>query len=245
MTNHSSHTRRAAIIAFVSQTGNVMKSTLCAAVGVQLNGAGLTTIAVDLDPEHRALGASLSSWAHDRRSQQPLRDPLDVIDADTAKEALAIALAADADIVLIDCPSRASEATTHIVNAADFVILPIVPGKKDAVLTMVTIGRLLQAGVRHDRLAVILTRTASKPEAADMAHWLRAAQIGDHTITVIDAAIPERIGYRTAVAKGLAITEASHPELRKPAVAAVEAIIDAYLTATGLADTPAPIAIPA
>ena len=109
------------IIAFVSQTGNVMKTTLAAAVGVALGEAGIPTLAIDLDKEHRALGASLETWAAERATSHPDRVQLDVRPADTAEEALALARTSGRQIVIIDCPSRATAATAHIAGAADCV----------------------------------------------------------------------------------------------------------------------------
>ena len=220
------------IIAFVSQTGNVMKTTLAAAVGLQLIGAGVATTAIDLDPEHRALGGSLDTWARDRASLHPHRDQLPVLTADDADEALTTARSCTASIVIIDCPSRATTATAKIADAADFVVLPLVPGKKDSMLTLTTIARLIAAGVSLRRFAVVLTRTGSKAEAADTMAWIRSARLSrDYDVLVIDETIPERVGYRTAIAKGLAITEASHRDLRSPAIAGVEGLIAAYMAA--------------
>ena len=79
----------ASIIAFVSQTGNVMKTTLAAATGIALVEAGIETLAIDLDKEHRDLGASLQTWADDRASLHEKRSQLPVSAANTAEEALA------------------------------------------------------------------------------------------------------------------------------------------------------------
>ncbi len=98
------------------------------------------------------------------------RMQLEVAAAETAEEALQFAKASGRQIVLIDCPSRATEATARVASSSDFVVLPLVPGVKDAALTAITIGRMLMAGVRADRLAVVLTRISTQAEAAITRH---------------------------------------------------------------------------
>jgi len=222
----------ASIIAFVSQTGNVMKTTLAAATGIALVEAGIATLAIDLDKEHRDLGASLQTWADDRAALHEKRSQLPVIAANTAEEALTQARGSDAQIVIIDCPSRATDATAHIARAADFVVLPLVPGKNDAALTMLTIGRIIAAGVSADRMAVILTRISTEPEARDHQQWIEATPVLGHTIRVIEAVVSERTAYRNAIGKGLVITEAQPVSVRRDARSAVNGIIEAYMEMT-------------
>lgn len=216
-------------IAFVSQTGNVMKSTLAAAVGLTLAAAGLDILAIDLDPEHRVRGASLATWLGERRDRHPDRTQIDVVAPTTAKEALQHITGSSADIVLIDCPSRATEASFLIASGADFTILPLVPGEKDAVLTLSTLNQLIATGVDPARVAVILTRTGSDAEAQDYRAWLRDAGLPIH---VIATDIPERVAYRNALTRRLAITEAQPVSVRVAARRAVDALIDAFDRAT-------------
>ena len=133
--------------AFISQTGNVMKSTIAAAVGVTLVEAGFSVLAVDLDPEHRERGASLATWLTERRERHPGRTQVHVERPETARDALDIIQHTAAEIVLIDCPSRATEASALIAAGCDFTVLPLVPGEKDARLTTWTLDMLTEAGI--------------------------------------------------------------------------------------------------
>lgn len=225
------------IIAFVSQTGNVMKTTLAAALGIALGEAGIHTLAIDLDTEHRSLGASLETWASERANSQPDRVQLETKAAGSSDEALAIARASNRQIVIIDCPSRATAATTQIASEADFVVLPLVPGVKDAALTVVTIGRILMGGVRADRLAVIMTRTSTEAEARDHQTWIRNMPICGHDVRVLDAVVPERTAYRNALGKGLTILEAQPASVRRDAREAINGLIEAYMEATQASST--------
>ena len=217
-------------IAFVSQTGNVMKTTLAAAMGLTLATAGLDVLAVDLDPEHRARGASLSTWLAERRERQPARTQIEFVAPQTANEALQEITQSPADIVIIDCPSRATEASFLIAASADFTILPLVPGEKDATLTVSTIAQMLSVGIDPARLAVILTRTGSDAEASDYRGWLTNMNLGP--IHIIGQHIPERVAYRNALTRRLAITEAQPVSVRVQARRAVDALIDAFDQAT-------------
>jgi cellulose biosynthesis protein BcsQ len=66
------------LLAFVSQTGNVMKTTLAAATAIELIKSGADITVLDLDREHRELG-SLATWAADRTTYQPSRAQLTVL----------------------------------------------------------------------------------------------------------------------------------------------------------------------
>lgn len=219
-----------------------MKTTLAAATGIELARHGLAVLAIDLDPEHRSQGASLATWAETRAAEHPHREQLKVLpevaldDADparfelSAEDALAIAAAADPDtIVLIDCPSRATSATARIAAEADLVVFPLCPGDKDAVLTVVGIGRIVAAGIPADRVLVVLTRTGSDAEAADHRAWLEATDLYGRPIRVARAHIPERIAYRQAIGRGLTIREATPTSLRRIAGETIDAILEAFM----------------
>jgi cellulose biosynthesis protein BcsQ len=226
-------------IALVSQTGNVMKTTIAAALGLNLAAAGLSITAIDLDPEHRARGASLSTWLAERKDRHPSRTQLHVETPNTAKEALDLIERSLADIVILDCPSRATEATFLIARESDFTVLPLVPGDKDATLTKATLEQLLQTGIDPRRLAVILTRFGSSSEARDYRTWLEALNLGP--ITYLQSHIPERIGYRNALTRRLAITEAQPASVRRAARLAIDELIEAFDAATTVSQ-PAPSA---
>ncbi len=218
--------------AFISQTGNVMKSTIAAAVGVTLVDAGFRVLALDLDPEHRDRGASLATWLEERRERHPARTQVPVERPQTAREALAIMEETDAEIVLIDCPSRATEASALIAAGCDFTVVPLVPGEKDARLTTWTLDMLTDAGIDPRRLAVMLTRTGSDSEAEDYKRLIAAQSFGGGPINLVAAHIPERIAYRNALTRRLVITEAQPLSVGRAARKAVDALIDAYTQAT-------------
>lgn len=218
--------------ALISQTGNVMKSTIAAAVGVTLVDAGFSVLAVDLDPEHRDRGASLATWLEERRERHPLRTQVPVERPQTAREALAIIEQSAAEIVVIDCPSRATEASALIAAGCDFTVLPLVPGEKDARLTTWTLDMLTDAGIDPRRLAVMLTRTGSDSEAEDYKRLIASQDFGGQPVNLVAAHIPERIAYRNALTRRLVITEAQPLSVGRAARNAIDALIDCYTRAT-------------
>lgn len=220
--------------AFISQTGNVMKSTIAAAVGVTLADAGFSVLAVDLDPEHRDRGASLATWLEERRERHPSRTQVPVAQPRTAAEALDIIRTTPAEIVLIDCPSRATEASALIAAGCDFTVLPLVPGEKDARLTTWTLDMLTEAGIDPRRLAVLLTRTGSDSEAEDYKRLIGSQSFGGFPVNLVAAHIPERIAFRNALTRRLVITEAQPNTVGRAARKAIDALIEAYMRTTEL-----------
>ncbi len=221
-------------IALVSQTGNVMKTTLAAAIGLRLVDVGLSVTAIDLDPEHRARGASLATWLDERKARHPSRPQLQAHTPKTAQEALDHIQNSPAHVAILDCPSRATEATFLIARESDFTILPLVPGDKDFTLTASTLKQMLSTGIDPRRLAVILTRTGSDAEARDYRLWLENLNLGP--IAYLRSHIPEKIGYRNALTRRLAITEAQPLTVRRCAKFAIDDIIEAFETATSVSD---------
>ncbi|MFA5957048.1 ParA family protein [Hyphomicrobium sp.] len=223
-------------IAFVSQTGNVMKTTIAAAMGITLAAAGLKVLAVDFDSEHRERGASIATWLDERRVKHPGRPQLEILTPRTAQEGLDGINRPEIDIALLDCPSRATKASFVLAADAHFTILPLPPGTKDATLTLSTIDQMLEEGIRPERLAVILTRTGSDAEARDYINWLRSANRGP--INILTEHIPEQIAYRIALGRHLAITETPQVGVRVHARRAIDALIDAFDNATTRTDIP-------
>lgn len=219
-------------IALISQTGNVMKTTLAAALAIRFAADDVKTTILDLDREHLVRGASIATWFKERKSLYPERPTAEVATPNSAQEALDYLLTSSADVAILDCPSRATEASYLIASDADFTVLPLVPGTKDATLTAVTLRQIVAKGVHPSRLAVLMTRTGSASEASEFQAWVRKLDLG---ITMLEPHIPERTAYRNAISKHLSILEAQQVSLRVQARAAVDAVIAAFDRATSIA----------
>ena len=125
------------------------------------------------------LGASLSTWLAERQRRHPGRAQLFCHAPDTYDAAITAVNASAADIVLIDCPSRATQVTAALAADADFTIFPVVPGGKDITRTSASLKILIDAGVDPKRLAVIMTRTGSDSEARLWRQTLQAIDFGN------------------------------------------------------------------
>jgi cellulose biosynthesis protein BcsQ len=106
------------LIAFVSQSGNVMKSTLATAMALEAVHNGLSVKVADLDNEHR----TVEEWIEQRR-QFGIEPVFDYFAPNSADEALNGFN--EENLCIIDAPSRATEATLKIAEKADLVVQPV------------------------------------------------------------------------------------------------------------------------
>lgn len=203
-------------LAIISQCGNGGKSAIAQAIAVEAENNGLQPGLVDLDHEHRT---SLL-WG-EQRQQQGIEPIIPVRSPKSAREAAV--LVGDYDIIIYDCPSRATQATRTIARAADLVLQPVLPGsKKDADLALHTFNQLIADGCPPSHLAFIFTRTASEAELVKTNAYMQAAELGVH---FLKTHIPERPGYRAALTDGYAITQTPYLSLNLTAKAAVREIL--------------------
>ncbi len=208
-------------IAFISQVGDAMKSTLAAAVATEATEQGINATIVDLDREHR----TAIDWT-DYREQYLPTSYVKVPVAAAEKASDAIAYDGGEDLIVLDCPSRATDATVKIAKAADLIIQPIMAGSiKHARLAHETFEALAAKNIPIKKLAYILVRYQTQRQCADTRAFIEAMPIKKQSIQVIDTAIAEKPSYRQAISQGLAITEVPHLGLRTTAKAAVTDII--------------------
>lgn len=224
------------LLAFISQSGNVMKTSLAAAVATELaKTPDLKILTIDLDHEHRKQG-SISKWNKLREAYHPDRARFDIQSPDSVGEAIALINAArDYDAIILDCPSRATKATVALAEDVDLVVMPMTPTDKDLDLTLETASMIVQAGIPLTRFAAVLTRCRTKAAVRDYQSALAAQPInqvaGQHIFTVPHP-IMEMESYTLAMNKGLAITEASTASLRAAAKLTANAIIERFMELT-------------
>lgn len=227
---------RTPLLAFISQSGNVMKTSLAAATAAEFaKTPDLKILAVDLDHEHRKQG-SLTKWDKLRTAYHPERERFDIASPDTVAEAISIINAArDYDAIILDCPSRATRATVALAEDVDLVVMPMTPTDKDMDLTIETASMIAHAGIPLTRFAAVLTRCRTKAAVRDYQSALADKNINDirgHHMFVVPHAIMEMESYTLAMNRGLSITEASTASLRTQAKLAVNAIIDRFTELT-------------
>lgn len=205
-------------IAFVSQSGNVMKSTLASAMGLEAVLNGINTSVVDLDTEHRTITSFI-----DQRKEYGIEPIFNVCTVDSAREALDSYN--NEQLYIIDAPSRATSATAAIAKEVDLVIQPTPPSKKDIDLALKTFFQLAADGLPVENMLFVLTRVGSAAELERAINYIQAADIGGQRIRVLSSAIWEKVAYRSAINDGLAITETSYSTLNDNAKAVIHQIL--------------------
>lgn len=210
------------IIAFVSQSGNVSKSSLASAMGVECVNNGLDVAIADLDPEHR----TVTRWAATRLENE-IQPIVKVYSVNSAVDALN---SFDGEnLGIIDAPSRATSATTLIAQNVDLVVLPTPPSKKDIDLSLSTLIQLVNDGVPIDRFVVVFTRVGSIAELNQATEYLKMADFGEASVHVLTSAIWERVGYRAAINDSYSITETSFQTLNDGAKAVIHQLLSKLL----------------
>lgn len=205
-------------LSFISQSGNVMKSTLAAATALEAIKNDLDVAVADLDVEHR----TVSSWIK-QREEYKISPLFKVYSVNSAVEA--IGCFNNEKLCIIDAPSRATSATVEIASASDLVIQPVPPSKKDLDLAINTFIQLHQKGIPLKNMVFIITRVGSNSELQKAINYLTLAKIGSRSIKVLDSPIWEKVGYRAAVNDGLAITETTYSTLNEAAKSVIHQLL--------------------
>jgi chromosome partitioning protein len=153
------------------------------------------------------------------RERNDAGPPCEVVAYATAREA--IAKSGDVDLLIIDTPSRTSQATVEIARQSHLVVQPTGPSADDLVPTILTFHELVKEGVPKDRLVAAICRVLSEGEEATIRAYVEAA--GYQTLA---GAIPERTAYREAQNRGHAISETRSAQLNARVDALMEALLD-------------------
>lgn len=205
-------------LAFISQSGNVMKSTLAAATALEAIKNDINVAVADLDVEHR----TITSWVK-QREEYDISPIFKVYPVNSAIEA--INCFNNEQLCIIDAPSRATSATVEIASVSNLIIQPVPPSKKDLDLAINTFAQLSQKGIQLKKMVFIITRVGSNSELQKATNYLNLAQIEGQSIKVLDSPIWEKVGYRSAVNDGLAITETAFPTLNEGAKSVIHQML--------------------
>jgi chromosome partitioning protein len=105
------------------------------------------------------------------------------------------------------------------------VVQPVTAWAKDLKLAIKLFYQLVQKGISVDKLVFVLVRIGWTAELTRAKDYLDKVTIEGKKIKVLSASISEKVGYRTAVSDGLAITETPYPSLNESAKAVVHQIL--------------------
>jgi len=209
-------------IAFISQSGNVMKSSLSSAMAVECANNGLDVAIADLDKEHR----TVTQWLK-MRIENEIQPTFSVHSVDSATDALNSFN--NENLAIIDAPSRATSATTLLAKNVDLIALPTPPSKKDIDLSLNTIYQLINDGVSIDRLVLVFTRVGSAAEFSQAKEYVAMADFGEFKLQVLSSAIWERVGYRGAINDSYSIAETPFQTLNDSAKAVIHQLLSKLL----------------
>ena len=191
----------ARIITVAQQKGGTGKTTLVAHLAAALAAAaagGRRVAVLDTDPQH-----SLARW-HALRVARGAGPPA-LIFADPAGWRLGPAidkLRREADVVLIDSPPQIDTDARLAVRVADLVLIPVQPSPPDL---WAAEGTLALAAAERRPARLVLNRA---PAAGRLREGVEA-EIATRAWPRLAAVLGNRIGFASAFAEGLGITEAA------------------------------------
>lgn len=204
----------ATVVAFVSQKGGVGKSTLSRGLAREAAKSGLTVKICDLDVQQ----GSCVDWHRRRLAEgvEPVFDCQAYRAADTA-----LSEAARFDMLIVDAPARASEATQKIAEKASLVVQPTGAGLDDLIPAVKLFHELVKAGVPKKRLVFALNNVLTEAEEAAARSYLTEAGYA-----VLDGSLPSKASYRDAQNHGRAITETAFSSMNARADTLLQSLID-------------------
>lgn len=204
----------ATVIAFVSQKGGVGKSTLSRGLAREAAKSGLAVKICDLDTQQ---GTS-TEW-HRRRLDAGVEPAISVEGYRTADQALA--QAGSYDLLIIDGPARASEATQRIAQRAALVVQPTNPALDDLTPAIRLFHELHKAGIAKQKLVFALNHVLTDAEEQAAREYLIEAGYA-----VLAGFLPSKTSYRDAQNHGRSVTETRYPAMNAKADALIQSLID-------------------
>ena len=181
-------------VALIAQKGGSGKTTIATNLAVAAEGAGRSTILIDLDPQQSA-----AAWGDDRDGDTPF-----VVSGQATRlqAVLDDAREQGADVALLDTAPHHEAAALAAARAADLVLLPVRPALIDlrALVASYELARIV--GVRA--VAVLNAIPPAGPRADEA-----AAAIGAHGIQVCPVRIGQRVALVDATNAGRGVLESA------------------------------------
>ena len=191
------------IISFLNQKGGVGKTTLAIHVADALARRNKRVLLVDADPQGSAL-----DWAAARRMAPQF--PVAGLPRPSIHKELP-SLAQGFDVVIIDGPPRVYDVARSAIMASDLVLVPVQPSPYDVWAAKEIIDLMQEATVFKPKLKSAFTinrKIVNTALGRDVVEALR-----DYPISVMKAAICQRIAFAESAAQGQTVFEISptHP----------------------------------
>jgi chromosome partitioning protein len=190
----------ALVLTVAQQKGGVGKTTLAANLAAAY-AATASVALLDIDPQR-----SLTRWHTLRQEAKAAGSPYPRI---TFSDVSGWRLPAELDrlrrnheVVLIDSPPHIDTDARVAVRAADLVLIPLQPSPPDL---WAAEGTLKLAAAEQRRAVLVFNRA---PAASRLRSTIQD-EIATRHLTLLQSALGNRIGFATAFAEGLGVTEAA------------------------------------
>jgi chromosome partitioning protein len=179
--------------AIISQKGGQGKTTLATGFAVEATREGAAVVILDTDDRQ----GTASYWENARQT-----DDVTVVNTGIAVLPLNLAKAKKgmADLVIIDTPANSRDIATEATNAADFVLIPVVPRAFDIASVLQTVKQVRQEGTPFAVVLSMVKHTGSEAEDT-------AASFASMGVTVLTTRLHDRKDYSNAAALGKSPTE--------------------------------------
>jgi chromosome partitioning protein len=194
-------------------------------------GAGKTTTAVHLavaamlrglrvaisDTDTKNNQQSATEWSAIRGSNEPLVVPMDVIDL---RDAVGKAQEAGLDLLVVDTAPNAGPDARDAIGCADLVIIPVKPSWFDLTAVRHTVEIVREVG---KKAVIVMTEVDGRQKNNNS--MVRDALLMTG-IPVAETTIKDRVAYKNAIPRGLAVQEF---EPRGDAAADINALLEELL----------------